>query len=31
MVSVVGMLTMVGMGVDFDLAELVSAASPSTF
>ena len=29
MVSVVGMLTMVGMGVDFDLAELVSAASPS--
>ena len=29
MVTVVGMLTMVGMGVDFDLAELVSAASPS--
>ena len=29
MVSVVGMLTMVGMGVDFDLAELVCAASPS--
>lgn len=29
MVSVVGMLTMVGMGVDFDLAELVSAASPA--
>lgn len=29
MVSVVGMLTMVGMGVDFDLAELLSAATPS--
>ncbi|MCD8369761.1 MAG: 2-hydroxycarboxylate transporter family protein, partial [Clostridiales bacterium] len=29
MVSVVGMLTMVGMGVDFDLAELVAAMSPS--
>lgn len=29
MVSVVGLLTMVGMGVDFDLAELVSACSPS--
>ncbi len=29
MVTVVGMGTMVGMGVDFDLAELVSAASPS--
>lgn len=29
MVSVVGLLTMVGMGVDFDLAELVSALSPS--
>ncbi len=29
MVTVVGMLTMVGMGVDFDLAELVSAASPA--
>lgn len=28
MVTVVGMGTMVGMGVDFDLAELVSAASP---
>ena len=29
MVSVVGMLTMVAMGVDFDLMELVAAASPS--
>lgn len=29
MVSVVGLLTMVGMGVDFDLAELVSAMSPA--
>ncbi len=29
MVSVVGILIMVGMGVDFDLAELVSACSPS--
>lgn len=29
MVSVIGMMTMVGMGVDFDLAELVSAASPA--
>lgn len=28
MVTVVGMATMVGMGVDFDLAELASAASP---
>lgn len=29
MTSVVGITLMVGMGVDFDLAELVSAASPS--
>ena len=29
MVSVVGMLAMVAMGVDFDLAELVTAASPA--
>lgn len=29
MVTVVGMLTMVGMGVDFDLAELVAAANPA--
>lgn len=29
MVTVVGMLTMVGMGVDFDMAELISAATPS--
>lgn len=29
MVSVIGMMTMVGMGVDFDLGELVSAMSPS--
>lgn len=29
MVTVVGLLMMVGMGVDFDLGQLVSAASPS--
>lgn len=29
MVSVIGIMLMVGMGVDFDLAELAAAASPS--